>query len=127
MKTTKKILIIYFFLYSSTSSDSDEKLIVSTNSFDFLFYKANPLSFDHFLVGSNSEIIDMQYIENGKSIAVASNCDQLRIFDIKTMACRVLAGHKDIILSIDVNNTGEFIATASKDNSVRIWDIKTLR
>ena len=90
-----------------------------------MFYDLDPLAFDHLLVGSNSEIIDVKYIENGTSIAVASNCEQVRLFDIETMACRVLAGHKDIILSVDVSKSGDTIVTASKDNTLRVWDTKT--
>ena len=90
-----------------------------------MFYNASPLEFDHLLVGSNNEIIDLKYIENGNSIAVASNCDQVRIFDVNTLACRVLAGHQDIVLSVDVSKSGDIICTASKDNTVRLWDTKT--
>ena len=103
----------------------EDRIIASNKGLDFLFYSAAPLAFERLLVGANDEIIDIKIFNEGNSLAVASNNNQVRIFDVPSMACRVLGGHKDIVLSVDVSSDGTIIASASKDNSLRLWDSAT--
>lgn len=107
--------------------DENEILAISTEG-NILYYKMDelPLKYDKLIVGSNNEIIDCKFIENGNSIAVASNTDHIRIFNLSNFSCRILPGHKDIIVSIDVSSDSNYIVTASKDNTIRLWDTLSL-
>ena len=63
----------------------------------------------------------MQFIgEGGKLLAVATNSEQVKVFDRSTLDCRVLAGHSGIVLCLDVSEE-RLLATSSKDNTVRLW------
>ncbi|KAM6586439.1 hypothetical protein CsatA_009044 [Cannabis sativa] len=84
------------------------------------------------LVGYNEEIVDMKFLGNEeKYLAVASNTEQVRVYDLASMSCHyVLVGHTETILSLDtcVSSSGQtLIVTGSKDKSVRLWDSETGR
>jgi len=107
-------------------SPEQERIVALSRQLDFLFYNTSPLVFDRLLVGANDEIIDIKWIQDGRTLLVASNCDQVRMFDVETMACRVMGGHRDIILAVDANADGSLLCSASKDNTIRVWDSATL-
>ena len=54
-------------------------------------------------------------------IAVATNSNIVKVFDVNTWDCQVLTGHTDIVLCLDVYKHGSLLVTSSKDNSVRLW------
>jgi len=58
-------------------------------------------------------------------LAVATNSEQVRLFDLADMGCRLLLGHADIVLALDASAGGGLIASASKDATVRLWDPAT--
>lgn len=49
----------------------------------------------HFqLVGNNDEILDVKFLSAEEShLAVASNSDQIKVFELSTMNCQILTGH----------------------------------
>ncbi|PIK43290.1 putative transducin beta-like protein 3 [Apostichopus japonicus] len=76
------------------------------------------------MVGNNDEILDVKFLGAGEShLAVASNSDQLRVFELSTLNCQILTGHTDIIIAIDVFKKGSMLVSSSKDNSVRLWQM----
>ena len=82
------------------------------------------------LVGSNDEVIDVKFCCGGQALAVATNSEQLRVFDVRTKRVVALTGHKDAVLSVDASANpdggpskggGRVLATGSKDGLVHIW------
>lgn len=46
------------------------------------------------MVGNNDEILDVKFLGADEShLAVASNSDQLRVFELSTLNCQILTGH----------------------------------
>ncbi|XP_010240890.1 PREDICTED: transducin beta-like protein 3 [Nelumbo nucifera] len=112
----------------------DQGLLCVTADQQFLFYSPIQSLEERFhlklskrLVGYNEEIVDMKFLgEEEQFLAVATNLEQVRVYDLASMSCAyVLAGHTDIVLSIDtcISSSGRtLLVTGSKDNSVRLWD-----
>ncbi|KAJ2161488.1 U3 small nucleolar RNA-associated protein [Coemansia sp. RSA 552] len=102
-----------------------QHLVAATNDQNLLFYSATGrLDRVRQIVGYNEEIIDMAFVgRDQKFLAVATNTEQLRIYNTEDLNCELAYGHKDIILALDVDTRGSIIATGSKDSTVRIWAI----
>ncbi|KAJ2356963.1 U3 small nucleolar RNA-associated protein [Coemansia sp. RSA 2618] len=102
-----------------------QSLCAVTNDQNLLFYGATgQLKRVRQIVGYNEEIIDMAYIgQEHKHLAVATNTEQLRIYNTDNLNCELAYGHKDIILALDVHSSGAIIATGSKDNTACIWAV----
>ncbi|KFK25898.1 hypothetical protein AALP_AA8G177000 [Arabis alpina] len=99
-----------FFIYSVAENVDESELVLSKR-----------------LVGYNEEIADMMFLgDEEQFLAVATNLEEVRVFDVATMSCSyVLAGHKEVVLSIDtcVSSSGNvLIVTGSKDKTVRLWN-----
>ncbi|KAJ8026479.1 Transducin beta-like protein 3 [Holothuria leucospilota] len=74
------------------------------------------------MVGNNDEILDVRFLGPDEShLAVVSNSDQIKVFELATLNCQILTGHTDIIVAIDVFKKGTMLVSSSKDNSVRLW------
>ncbi|KAK9144295.1 hypothetical protein Sjap_004198 [Stephania japonica] len=113
---------------------SDQGLLCVTADQQFLFYTSSQSSDGEFslnlskrLIGYNEEIVDMKFLgEDEQFLAVATNLEQVRVYDLASMSCSyVFAGHTDIVLCLDtcVSNDGKsLLVTGSKDNSVRVWE-----
>ena len=79
----------------------------------------------------NDEITDVCYVpvplnKKGTSmstlptrVAVATNSEQLRIFDVNTFGSESFIGHTAVILAVACSPDGRFVATSSKDKTVR--------
>ncbi len=52
---------------------------------------------------------------------------QMRRYSLENFDCRMLAGHKDVVMCVDVNRAGDFAASCSKDHSARVWQLHSLR
>ncbi|KAK6936527.1 WD40 repeat [Dillenia turbinata] len=119
---------------SAVMLPSDQGLLCVTADQQFLFYslekhseEALKLILSKRLVGYNEEIVDMKFLgEEEQYLAVATNLEQVRVYDLASMSCSyVLAGHTEIVLCLDtcLSSSGEvLIVTGSKDNSVRLWN-----
>ena len=70
----------------------------------------------HFqLVGYNEEVLDVKFMgKNGSHIAVASNSEQIRVFELASHSCQILTGHTDIVLELAVFKKGLVLASCSK-------------
>ncbi|CAN1257028.1 Protein TORMOZ EMBRYO DEFECTIVE, partial [Linum perenne] len=112
---------------------NDQGLLSVTADQQFLFYSPTSegdLVLNKRLVGYNEEILDMKFLgEEENFLAVATNLEQVRVYDLASMSCSyVLAGHAEIVLCLDtcVLSCGKIlVATGSKDNTVRLWDCGT--
>ncbi|KAI9473051.1 WD40-repeat-containing domain protein [Coemansia mojavensis] len=100
-------------------------LCAATNDQNLLFYSADEqLKRVRQIVGYNEEVIDMAFIgQEQKHLAVATNTEQLRIYNTSNHHCELAYGHKDIILALDVHDNGAIVATGSKDNTACVWAI----
>ncbi|XP_057532002.1 protein TORMOZ EMBRYO DEFECTIVE isoform X1 [Amaranthus tricolor] len=118
---------------------SDQGLLCVTADQQFLFYSVSNQSKEDVglhlckrFIGYNEEIVDMKFLgDDEKFLAVATNLEQVRVYDLDSMSCSyVLAGHTGIVLCIDtcITRAGStLIVTGSKDNSVRLWESETRR
>ncbi|MCO5557503.1 hypothetical protein L7F22_011068 [Adiantum nelumboides] len=80
------------------------------------------------LIGNNEEVTDLKFIPGDENLlAVATNLEQIRIYDMQTATCRQeLFGHKDIVLCLDscVYSSGiTLLASGGKDHTVRLWNV----
>ncbi|KAK7389072.1 hypothetical protein VNO78_23904 [Psophocarpus tetragonolobus] len=118
---------------SAVMLPSDRGLLCVTADQQFLFYSLEcteellELNLAKRLVGYNEEIVDMKFVgEDEKFLALATNLEQVRVYDLASMSCSyVLSGHTEIVLCLDtcVSSSGRaLIVTGSKDNSVRLWE-----
>ena len=52
-------------------------------------------------IGYADEILDVAFVGRGDEwLAVASNSPDVKIYSLESMTCRVLHGHKDIVLCL---------------------------
>ncbi|KAK4264339.1 hypothetical protein QN277_025534 [Acacia crassicarpa] len=118
---------------AATMLTSDQGLLCVTADQQFLYYSLESsngnlqLNLTKRLVGYNEEIIDMKFLgDDEKFLALATNLEQVRVYDLAFMSCSyVLAGHTEIVLCVDtcVSSSGRsLIVTGSKDNTVRLWE-----
>ena len=66
----------------------------------------------------------MRFIGEGEGhLAVATNSEQVKIFERTSLSCQVLSGHSGIVLCLDSCSTpgGHLLGTSSKDRSIRVW------
>ncbi|KAK3738537.1 hypothetical protein QZH41_012049, partial [Actinostola sp. cb2023] len=99
-------------------------LSVVTYDHNIVLYDLNTLKITKQLVGYNDDILDMCFAgSHDECLAVATNSNQLRMYRMDTLDCRILSGHSNIVLAVDVSHDGQKIITGSKDNEVRLWSL----
>lgn len=92
-----------------------------TSNYDSLFqvYKQ--------YVGDHGEILDLQYCNKDQNlIAMATNSEFLKVYDLNTWDCRLLKGHTDLVISVTAfidNENESYLASSSKDSTIRVWRI----
>ncbi|ONM38169.1 Transducin family protein / WD-40 repeat family protein [Zea mays] len=95
---------------SAVMLPNDQGLLCVTADQQFLFYCPKrtddgdfELSLYRRLIGYNDEILVLKFIgEEEQCIAVATNLEQVRVYDVASMSCSyVLAGHTEIVVCID--------------------------
>ncbi len=68
------------------------------------------------------EALDLRFAgKKDELLAVATNSEQVKVFERGSHHCQLLAGHSGIVLCLDVSQDGSLLATSSKDNTIRIW------
>lgn len=80
-------------------------------------------------VGDNGEILDIQYCNLKENLlAVATNSEFLKIYDLNTWDCKLLKGHTDLVICLssftDKHSNKSYLASSSKDNTIRLWRIE---
>ena len=74
------------------------------------------------LIGYLDEVLDISLVGEGEThIAVATNSEEVKVFERDTGSCQLLSGHSGIVLSLGATSDGRVLATGSKDNTVRLW------
>uniref|UniRef100_A0A453T5T9 Anaphase-promoting complex subunit 4 WD40 domain-containing protein n=1 Tax=Aegilops tauschii subsp. strangulata TaxID=200361 RepID=A0A453T5T9_AEGTS len=110
----------------------DQGILCVTADQQFLFYSCTRTDEGTFqlnlykrLIGYNDEILDLKFVgEEEQYLAVATNLEQVRVYDVASMSCSyVLAGHTEIVVCLDtcVSASGKtLVVTGSKDNTVSV-------
>ena len=105
---------------------SSPHVIAVTADHNLVFVDVPSMTLIKTLVGNNDDIIDVKYIPSSvldgstsRKVAIATNSEQLRLFDVDTFDTHLLAGHAEAILALDVSPDGQFVATVSKDKTAR--------
>ena len=91
---------------------------------NILFYSLADGALYRQLIGFNDEIIDTALLCSGESsehVALATNSSLIRIYSTESFDARLLAGHRDIVLSLAANSSGRMLASGAKDNSALLW------
>jgi U3 small nucleolar RNA-associated protein 13 len=124
-------------------------LLTATQDCRLLFHhlEGDTLAVSRQLIGNNDEITDMRFISLSAAsssaeqtlagpaqpthLAVASNSDQIRVFDAATTNCTAtLCGHSEAVLALDVLQLPHgvaLLASAGKDAAVRLWSLPAAR
>ena len=112
-------------------------VLAVTTDHNLVFHDASSLQPRRCLAGNNDEITDIKCVrrtgaasaegseaeEATSQLAVATNSEQIKLFDASAgMACALLTGHTDVVLSLDVRDDAQLIGSASKDGTARLWD-----
>lgn len=126
----------YFSLISEVSYLPALDTIVSTHADqNIFFYSLKSRSLVRHMIGYNDEIVDAIFLSPPSSapypssnsrprdtqLALATNSSLIRIYSISNLDAQVLAGHSEIVLSLDQGLGGRMFASGSKDKSARIW------
>jgi U3 small nucleolar RNA-associated protein 13 len=75
------------------------------------------------IIGQFDEIIDCTYVLDDKKLAIASNSEDVHLLDLATNDVEVLAGHSEIVLTLDRSCDGRYLVTGAKDNSAKLWHL----
>lgn len=79
-------------------------------------------------IGDHGEILDIEYCNQGENLlAVATNSEFLKVYDLNTWDCKLLRGHTDLVIClavfVDKKSNLSYLASSSKDNTIRLWRI----
>ncbi|CAH1115995.1 unnamed protein product [Phaedon cochleariae] len=74
-------------------------------------------------IGFSDEILDITYVGKNESyLAVATNSNDIKLYDNASMNCVLLKGHTDLVLSLSTSKTNpDLMLSSAKDNTVRLW------
>lgn len=77
-------------------------------------------------VGFSDEILDIIYFgKNDSHIAIATNSNDIKLYENSNMNCQLLKGHTDLVLALNKTNSNPYLmVSSSKDNTVRLWFMK---
>ncbi|KAJ7554558.1 hypothetical protein O6H91_06G145300 [Diphasiastrum complanatum] len=123
-------------LVAASLTHSPEGLMCVTADQRLLFYElTQPHSQDidftlnKRLIGYNDEVTDLKFLGGDSLLAVSTNSEQVRLYDLTSMACtKELSGHTDTVLCLDssMSSSGKLLlASGGKDHMLRLWDVET--
>ncbi len=114
-------LIIFLDINRNLVKENLEKL--SFNETDSIF-----TTFKQY-IGDHGEILDTQLCNTDENLlAMATNSELLKIYNLNTWDCKLLRGHTDLIICLSVyhdktNPNLSYLASSSKDSTIRIWKL----
>ncbi|KAF2900930.1 hypothetical protein ILUMI_05253 [Ignelater luminosus] len=76
-------------------------------------------------VGFSDEVLDLTHMgKNDSHVAVATNSQDIKLYENSTMNCQLLKGHTDIVLALKVSNANpNLLLSSAKDNTIRLWSL----
>eukprot|EP01132_Coremiostelium_polycephalum_P002070 gene2070-2556_t len=99
-----------------------ETLVSVTQEHNLLVYDMDYLKRMGEYVGYNDEIVDIKYLGDSE-IVVATNSNEVKIFDLHNKKSKILRGHTELVMSLDVSFDNQIMVTGSRDNTVILWDM----
>ena len=76
-------------------------------------------------IGYLDEVLDLRFAGDSESLlVVATNSEQIKVFDRTTGSCQLLCGHSEVVLCLEASVDGNTMVTSSKDKSVRVWKLE---
>ncbi|GAA6059482.1 hypothetical protein JCM10212_002225 [Sporobolomyces blumeae] len=86
------------------------------------------------VIGFNDEVIDSCFLAPFAStstddsvpaseshLAVATNSDLIRVYDLERFNTSLLEGHEDVVLCLARSSDGQILVSGSKDKTARVW------
>ena len=128
---------IYSTQEETTRNVSERMLVIDAEhnmSFISLHSDRNQISLlglDRTIIGHNDEILDLCIIPdqlsdgNDRSVAVATNSAQIRLFNLASYSCTLLDAHTETVLCLDVSPCGRFMVSSGKDKTTRLWHLES--
>ncbi|XP_062581560.1 transducin beta-like protein 3 [Saccostrea cucullata] len=103
-------------------NDALQSVAVVTFDNNITLCNLEDLSVKKQFCGNTDQVLDVQFLGTKDThLAVATNSEHLKVFEISSWNCQLCSGHTDIILGVTVNRRKNLLATCSKDNTVRVW------
>ncbi|RKO89298.1 beta-like 3, isoform CRA_b [Blyttiomyces helicus] len=98
-------------------------LVALTSDQNILFYNlADGLKRTRQIAGYNEEVLDLTLLGQEEShLAVVTNTDQLRVYNLETNDCDILYGHTEIVMCVDRSKTGTTFVSGAKDRKAIVW------
>ncbi|CAG8521953.1 11221_t:CDS:10, partial [Cetraspora pellucida] len=118
-KNTKHVISDIIYLRKSNI------LTAITSNQSILFYQiTSGLKRVKQIVGYNEEVIDLTYVGKDEThLAIATNTEQINLYNIKSFDFNIIYGHVDIVICLDKSYDGTVLISGSKDHTARIWSI----
>lgn len=110
------LAITHMFLHSKTN-----QIAVVSVDHNIIIYDSELKTCEKQLVGFSDEILDLTLFNKNRYLAMATNSNDIKLYDVETMNCKVLRGHSDIVLSVAAR--GLILVSSSKDFSVKVWRV----
>lgn len=114
---------------------TSKKIVVVSyeQNISLVSYRHNSFTLESTFLGYNDEVIDVKFSKatmdgyfdrESELMVVATNSPLLKLIDVKSRNCHLVAGHKDIVLCIDYSYP--YIVSAGKDKVIKLWRIDTV-
>ncbi|CAO3679543.1 unnamed protein product [Umbelopsis ramanniana] len=82
------------------------------------------LDFEKMLVRSVSAVRMISYSPSGSKIAVASDEETIRMFNVNDISIVIpIKGHKKFVKCVEFDPKGDFLISSACDGEVRVWDL----
>lgn len=98
---------------------------VVTAEQNIIMYKMKSMVCTKQFVGFSDEILDLVFVGvNDTHLAVATNSNDIKLYENSSMSCQLLQGHSDLVLALNkATSNPDLLISSSKDNTVRLWMI----
>ena len=105
--------------------DHEHRLVAVTSDYNLLFFHLPNLKIQiKQIAGYNDEVIDLVFAgPEGNHLVVATNSEQLRVYDLNDGSVDVVYGHSDVVICVDVFGN-DVLATGGKDGVGLIWKMR---
>ncbi|KAJ3041567.1 Transducin (beta)-like 3 [Rhizophlyctis rosea] len=98
-------------------------IIALTSDQNILFYDVRGgLRRTRQIAGYNEEVLGLSLVGEGDShLAVLTNSEQIRVYDMATSDVDILYGHTEIVLNVDKSRDGKLLISGARDHKAIVW------